>query len=77
MIYAVSEIGDMVDFMKAFPTVSVEEYKWRLTAPQIALMAADNTHLRYKSKKETEQKGVHIGGEHGFGAINDLGGAIF
>ena len=84
MIYAVSEIGEMVDFLKAFPGVvsGVEEYKWGLPCTMIELMRADNTHLEHLGKKEVERRkrmkgGVNIGGEYGFDGLNDLGGRVF
>lgn len=81
MIYAVSEVGDMVDFMKAFPSVSLDDYLWKLSVPMIKLMRFDNTHLEHLSEKEAkrrkaEREGSHIGGEHGFDMVNDLGQQI-
>ena len=78
MIYAVSEIGDMVDFIKAFPSVSVDDYLWRLSVPMVQLMRFDNTHLEHLSEKEAkrrkaERDAVQIGGEYGFDGLNDLG----
>ena len=81
MIYAVSEIGDMVDFIKAFPSVSVDDYLWRLSVPMVQLMRFDNTHLEHLSDKEAkrrkaERDAVQIGGEYGFDGLNDLGQPI-
>ena len=78
MIYAVSEIGDMVDFIKAFPSVSIDDYLWKLSVPMVQLMRFDNTHLEHLSEKEAkrrkaERDAVQIGGEYGFDGLNDLG----
>lgn len=58
MIYSVSQIGEMVDFLKAFPFVSMEVYKWGISSPMIRLMTFDNTHLRHLSKKQAEMAGA-------------------
>ena len=73
MIYSKSEVGSMVDFLKAYPFVSMEEYKWGLSIPMIRLMCADNTHIHYLSDKEKERrKCVQVGGSNGV-LLNDLG----
>ena len=73
MIYSRSEVGSMVDFLKAYPFVSMEEYKWGLSVPLIRLMCADNTHVHYLSDKERERrKGVQVGSSNGV-LLNDLG----
>lgn len=58
MRYAVSQIGDMVDFLKAFPFVSAEEYKWGLSVPMIRLMSYDNTHLIHLTKRQQMLRGA-------------------
>jgi hypothetical protein len=45
----------MVDFLKAFPFVSMEDYRWGLSVPMIRLMLADHTRVEYLSKKEAER----------------------
>lgn len=75
MIYSVSEVGDMVDFLKANPFVSMEDYKWRLSVPMIKIMAMDNTHINYLSDKQIERRNSKVIGN---GAkLNDLGLPIF
>ena len=75
MIYSVSEVGDMVDFLKAKPFVSMEDYKWRLSVPMIKIMAMDNTHINYLSDKQIERRNSKVIGN---GAkLNDLGLPIF
>lgn len=46
----------MVDFLKANPYVSMEDYKWRLSVPMIRLMSMDNTRVNYLSEKQVKQK---------------------
>lgn len=50
----------MVDFLKANPFVSMEEYKWKLSSPLIKLMSADNTHIHYLSEKEQQMKNATV-----------------
>ena len=75
MIYSVSEVGDMVDFLKANPFVSMEDYKWGLSVPMIKIMTMDNTHINYLSDKQIERRNSKVIGN---GAkLNDLGLPIF
>lgn len=75
MIYSVSEVGDIVDFLKANPFVSMEDYKWRLSVPMIKIMSMDNTHINYLSDKQIERRNSKVIGN---GAkLNDLGLPIF
>lgn len=46
----------MVDFLKANPYVSMEDYKWKLSVPMIRLMSMDNTRVNYLSEKQVKQK---------------------
>lgn len=75
MIYSRTEWGQMVDFLKAFPFVSKEEYMWEWTVPQIKLASADNTHVRYLSEKQAEMRKATI--HDGSGLRNDLGLTVF
>ena len=56
MIRSVSEIGEMVDFLKANPYMSIEEYRWKYSIPMIKIMGMDNSHVNYLSEKEAERK---------------------
>lgn len=60
MIYSRSEIGVMVDFLKANPFVSMESYKWELSVPMIKIMSSDNTHIHYLSEKEEKMKNAKV-----------------
>ena len=73
IIYAQSEIGTMVDFLKANPFVSMDDYKWKLSVPMIKIMCADNTHVNYLTEKQLEnRKSIRYDGSKG-GNLNDLG----
>ena len=79
-IYSVSEVGDMVDFLKACPFVTMEDYKWKLSVPMIRLMMIDNTHVNYLSEKQVAmRKGQGIDLEklaEQHSLVNDFGGNI-
>lgn len=65
----------MVDFLKANPFISMNDYKWGLSLPMIRLMAMDNTHIHYLSEKEiNRKKSTEINGTN---LMNDLGVPIF
>lgn len=51
-----SEIGRMVDFLKANPFVSMEEYRWKYSVPYIRLMAVDNTRVHYLTDKQAKNR---------------------
>lgn len=61
----------MVDFLKANPFVSMEDYKWKLSVPMIKLMSMDNTHIHYLSEKQTEKRKAKV--IDGKNLTNDLG----
>lgn len=56
MIYAVSEVGDMVDFLKNNPSVSYTEYMWELSVPMTRLMQIDFSRVRYLSEDEIKMR---------------------
>lgn len=66
----------MVDFLKANPFVTMEQYKWGLSVPMIRLMSIDNTHVHYLSEKERKFKDTKVFGK-GDTKFNDLGIPIF
>lgn len=53
-----SEIGDMVDFLKANPFMTMEDYLWKYSIPMIKIMGMDNSHVNYLSEKQAKNKGV-------------------
>lgn len=65
----------MVDFLKANPFVSMEDYKWRLSVPMIRIMSIDNTRVHYLTEKQAKnRKSTKIDGSN---LMNDLGIPIF
>jgi hypothetical protein len=66
----------MVDFLKANPFVSMEEYKWGLSVPMIRLMSMDNTRVHYLSEKESKMKNATVINSVD-DLMNDLGVPIF
>ena len=56
IIYAVSEIGTITDFIKAHPMYTIDDYKWNLNPRFIRIMCVDNTRIHYMSEKEAQMK---------------------
>lgn len=46
----------MVDFLKANPYVTRDEYMWEWSVPQIKLASFDFTHVKYLSDDEVALK---------------------
>ena len=65
----------MVDFLKANPFVSMEDYKWGLSVPMIRLMSIDNSRVHYLTEKQAQnRKSKRIDGSN---ITSDLGIPIF
>lgn len=75
IIYSVSEVGVMVDFLKNNPFVSVEDYMWKMNPCLIKLMAIDNTRVHYLSDKEKKNRNTKY--MDGTNLSSDLGVPIF
>lgn len=45
-----------MDFLKLYPNVSVESYKWEWTIPQIKIALHDYTHVVYKNKNKKNKE---------------------
>lgn len=76
MIRSVSEIGDMVDFLKANPFMTMDDYLWKYSIPMIRIMGMDNSHVNYLSEKEAQNrkiKTVDVSGKDIKELNNDLG----
>lgn len=67
----------MVDFLKANPYVTREEYMWEWSIPQIKLASFDFTHVRYLSEKEAESRRKEKKYDDPQEFVNDLGIPIF
>lgn len=50
----------MVDFLKANPFVSIEDYKWKLSVPMIRIMSDDNTRVNYLSEAEVKSRKTKV-----------------
>ena len=73
----------MIDFLRANTWCSQEEYKWRMTVPQVRLASMDFTHIEYLSdeeKKNQQNKNLKnatvLDSSDGCTNINDLGRPI-
>ena len=65
----------MVDFLKANPFVTMEDYKWGLSVPMIRLMISDNTRIHYMSEKEAKKENAVVINDAD-DLMNDLGMSI-
>ena len=64
----------MMDFLKAYPSVTKEEYMWEWSVPQIKLAAFDFSHSIFLSEKQKEKrKGRIVDNNH----LSDVGIPIF
>lgn len=77
MIYARTEIGYMMDFMKENPSVTKEAYMWEWTIPQIKIASSDKTHVRYLTEKESEARKAKRYSSENISELSDLGIPIF
>lgn len=50
----------MVDFLKANPFISMEDYKWKLSVPMIRIMSDDNTRVNYLSEAEAKGRKAKV-----------------
>ncbi len=70
-------MGHMMDFIKAFPSVTKEQYMWEWTVPQIRLASADNTHVIYLTEKQAEMRKAKKYNSSNIEELSDLGIPIF
>lgn len=70
----------MIDFLRANPYVTREEYLWQWTIPQIKLASYDFSHVEYLSeaqaKKEKARRNTIVF-DNPMDLVNDLGIPIF
>ena len=64
----------MVDFLKANPFITYEQYRWGISIPMIRLMSTDNTRVHYLSEKEAQNRKTKVVTSSN---LNDLGLPIF
>lgn len=69
----------MIDFLKAHPSVSKDEYMWGWTVPQIQLAICDNTHIEYLTEDQAKRDKMrrYAVKVNDADALNDLGIPIF
>lgn len=72
-----SEVGRMVDFLKANPFVSMEDYRWKYSVPYLRLMAVDNTRVIYLSEEQAKKKKAKKYSGNSNVELNDLGIPVF
>lgn len=63
----------MIDFLRANTWCSQEEYKWRMTVPQIRLASIDFTHIEYPSDSEKKNDKLKDATVLDDANLNDLG----
>lgn len=63
----------MVDFLKQFPFVTVDEYKWGLSVPMIKIMVFDNSRVNYLTEKQAEKRKAKKVDTSDAKSLNDLG----
>lgn len=64
----------MFDFLKAFPSVTMNQYMWEMTVPQILLAQHDITHIEYLTEEQAKKaKAVKINSVEDLFWMNDLG----
>lgn len=63
----------MIDFLRANPWCSQEEYKWGMTVPQIRLASIDFSHVEYLSEQEKKKNKYKPKGRNMFKNTTDLG----
>lgn len=50
-----SQIGEMMDFLKAYPSITMEQYLWELSLPMIRLMSYDATQVIYLTEEQKKK----------------------
>ena len=67
----------MVDFLKAYPFVTMDDYRWKLNPRMVRLMCADNTRVHYLSEKQAEMRNAVEYNEENAKNFSDMGIPIF
>ena len=63
----------MIDFLRANTWCSQEEYKWRMTVPQIRLASVDFTRIEYLSDSQKRNDKLKDATVLDDANLNDLG----
>jgi len=70
----------MIDFLRANPYVTKEEYLWHWTIPQIKLASYDFSHVEYLSEEQAKKEKARRNAivlDNPMDLVNDLGLPIF
>lgn len=66
----------MVDFLRANPWCSVEQYKWSMTVAQITLASCDYSRIEYDNNKAKEDNTAYIEDVEDLKGLTDFGAPI-
>lgn len=65
----------MFDFLKAYPSITMEQYMWEMSIAQISLATFDSTHTLYLSEEEAKKSKAKVINSS-TDLLNDLGVTI-
>lgn len=77
--YCANRVRAMIDFLKANPYVTRDEYLWSWSVPQVQLAMFDNTHVEYLSEEQAKiekRRKEAVRYDSAAALANDLGNAI-
>ena len=63
----------MIDFLRANPWCSREEYLWGITVAQVRLASLDFSHVEYTDKDNNNQHTINIESADDLKNLSDLG----
>lgn len=63
----------MIDFLRANPWCSREEYLWGMTVAQVRLASLDFSHVEYTDKGDSNQRTINIETADDMKNLTDLG----
>ncbi len=63
----------MIDFLRANPWCSREEYLWGMTVAQVRLASLDFSHVEYTDKDNSNQHTINIESADDLKNLSDLG----
>lgn len=67
----------MMDYIKAFPSVTIEDYMWKLSVPFIRISSSDTTHVCYLTEKQAQLMRAKKYDGNNLSELSDLGVPIF
>lgn len=54
MVHASSVVGNAMDFIKQYPSMTFADYFWKYSAPMIRIMSSDGTYTKHLSEKQAK-----------------------